>query len=142
MNEPAVLVIEDDANDFFLLQLAFEKLILPHKLVRVIDGEQGLRYLKGEGAFADRSVFPFPALVLLDIKMPRCDGFEVLERLKEDKTWNVPVVVLSGSALPEDKKRARKLGATDYLVKEQTFDGVMGIVKSIQKKWLSGKKRP
>ena len=142
MNEPAVLVIEDDANDFFLLQLAFEKLSLPHKLVRVIDGEQGLRYLKGEGAFADRAVFPFPALVLLDIKMPRCDGFEVLERLKEDKTWMVPVVVLSGSALPEDKKRARKLGATDYLVKEQTFDGAMGIVKSIQKKWLSGKKRP
>ena len=142
MNEPAVLVIEDDANDFFLLQLAFEKLSLPHKLVRVIDGEQGLRYLKGEGAFADRAVFPFPALVLLDIKMPRCDGFEVLERLKEDKTWTVPVVVLSGSALPEDKKRARKLGATDYLVKEQTFDGAMGIVKSIQKKWLSGKKRP
>jgi len=139
MNESVVLVAEDSANDFILLQLAFKKAGLTHKLFRAHDGEEALKFIKGEGNFADRSAFPFPELMLLDLKMPRVNGFDVLTRLQEEPPVNLKVVVLSSSFLEDDKKRACELGATDYLVKADDFDGAMAVARTVHERWLQEK---
>ena len=137
-SEPVVLVAEDDPNDFMLLQIAFERLKLRPQLFRAIDGDQALRFLKGEPPFSDRGLFPFPDLVLLDLKMPGCGGFEVLARLQAERIPGVRVVVLSGSFLEMDMQRARELGAEDYLVKAQDFQGMVELVRKLHQKWLAG----
>jgi len=79
-----VLLAEDDADDVLLTQIAFQKARLANPLQVVRDGEEAIDYLKGEGKFADREKFPFPILLLLDLKMPRTHGFQVLEWLRKE----------------------------------------------------------
>jgi CheY-like chemotaxis protein len=136
MNEAVILVAEDNANDFVLLQLAFQRSGLSHKIFRARDGEETLQFLHGQGAFADRTAYPFPKLLLLDLKMPKVGGFDVLERLREKPMPDLSVVVLSSSFLEEDKQRARELGAQDYLVKAEDFDGAINLAKTVHDRWL------
>jgi two-component system response regulator len=134
--KPVVLVAEDDGNDFELLELAFLKNRLWSRLVRAHDGAEALDYLKGEGQFPNREEYPFPKLMLLDLKMPRMGGFEVLASLRSLKVPELPVVVLSGSVLEEDKRRARELGASDYFVKPTDFNEVVKMAKAVHERWL------
>src|SRR5881394_2019582 len=99
MEPPTILVIEDNANDAFLLRRALAKTNLPYQLRFVSDGQNALNYLEGTAPYADRQTFPLPALVLLDLRMPVLDGFDVLRRLGNDpRLGHLPVVILSGVA--------------------------------------------
>src|SRR5438552_16675097 len=115
MSEPAVLIADDDSNDIFFLRRAFKKAGLAHPVLDVHDGERAIHYLSGHENYADRSRFPLPALLFLDLKMPKVSGFEVLQWLHQQKEFpDLKVVVLSSSGLQSDIQRAKDLGAHEY----------------------------
>jgi len=116
-----ILHAEDDDNEAYLLAHALSKHPGQYRLQQVQDGEVAIDYLNGHGEFADRSQHPLPSAILLDLKMPRRNGFEVLEWLRaQPGLQNLPVIVLTSSERPEDKARAFQLGATAYVAK--SFD--------------------
>src|SRR6266446_3785564 len=93
-----VLLAEDDPDDVLLAQIAFEKARLANPLQVVRDGEEAIAYLQGEGRYGDRHCFPLPMLLLLDLKMPRVNGFQVLEWLREHpRLYRLPVAVMTSS---------------------------------------------
>ena len=113
-----VLLAEDEENDVFLMQRAIRKMNEPVLLQVAQDGEQVIEYLLGKNKYADRHLYPLPALIVLDIKMPRKSGFDVLEWLKADGTLtHIPVVIVTSSAVQSDVQKACELGAKEYLVK-------------------------
>ena len=116
--EATILLAEDDPNDVFFMKRAFEKAQLPNPLVVVSDGEETIRYLKGEGVYADRARYPLPGLLLLDLRMPRRGGFEVLDWLRRQPGLKrLMTVVLTSSAESPDINHAYDLGANSYLLK-------------------------
>jgi len=130
-----ILVAEDDENDFFLLCRAFQKAGLRHKLIHARDGQEAINYLSAmasqNGNDAKLKLF------LLDLKMPLVDGFDVLLWLRtRPEPICLPVVVLSSSSLPDDKNRAKELGANDYLAKPTGPDDLMTLVKGLDDRWL------
>jgi CheY-like chemotaxis protein len=138
-----VLYVEDDANDFALLKLASQKCGTPFSLQHAADGEQAISYLEGAGAFADREEHPFPDLVLLDLKMPKLDGFEVLQWIRSNPlTMGVPVVVLAGSSFRADIRRALELGANSYAAKPGRFEELQVLIDQIADVWLAREKAP
>ncbi len=129
-NARYVLVADDDENDVFLLRRAFQKAGLPHTLIHVRDGQEAINYLSGKN-HAKLKLF------LLDLKMPLVDGFDVLLWLRaRPEPICLPVVVLSSSSLPDDKNRAKELGANDYLAKPTGPDDLMTLVKGLDDRWL------
>ena len=127
-----ILVVDDSKDDVFFLRRAFKKADLAHSLIHVWDGEEAVAYLNGENGFADRGRYPLPSLMLLDIKMPKLDGFDVLRWLIGRKDLEkLPVVMFSSSCLCEDVEKAKGLGATDYLTKPAEPDGFDQVVESI-----------
>ncbi len=138
MNRPTILHIEDDPNDVLLLEHACRKANVSCDLQRVADGDEAIAYLRGADGFANREKFPVPRLILLDLKMPRLNGFDVLEWLrKHDKLRTMPVVVLSSSNHDADLKRAYELGVNSYLIQPVSFDSLVEIVKAIHDYWLT-----
>ncbi len=120
-----VLHVEDDPDDAFFLARAFAKAQPVCAVQRVAKGEEALDYLGGAGAYGDRAAHPFPDLVVLDLKLPGLSGFEVLAWVRaQEKLKELPIVVLSGSWLDEDRRRAEALGATGYLVKSCLYNDV------------------
>ena len=100
------------------MRLALQKAAFSNPLFVARDGQQLVEYLAGEGPYADRTCYPFPSLLLLDIKMPRLSGFDVLSWLQDRPEFDyLPIVVISGSVLEEDMRKAKELGADDYRVK-------------------------
>jgi CheY-like chemotaxis protein len=133
----AVLLVEDDANDVFLMQRAFKKAGIPNPIYVAGDGEDAVSYLAGHGEFADRSRHPMPLLVLLDLKLPRKNGIEVLEWIrKQHPLRRLPVVVLTSSREPRDVDRAYDAGANSYLVKPLGFESLLDLVHSLNAYWL------
>jgi two-component system response regulator len=133
---PTLLVAEDDENDFLFLGLALTKANFVIDLRRVSNGDQAIEYLAGENHFADRDAHPLPQLILLDLKMPNADGFDVLIWLRNHDTLkNLPAVVLSNSDNPGDIQQARALGATAYLVKPTACEGYATVVQSLLDLW-------
>src|SRR5690349_23216853 len=113
-----VLLAEDNAQDVWLAQRAFAKARLANHLEVVRDGEQAIAYFNGSGRYADRKRYPLPILLLLDLYMPKIDGFEVLEWLREHPRLDrLPVAVLTSSDHDPDAQRAFGLGADSYLIK-------------------------
>lgn len=128
-----VLHVDDDPNDTALLRVACEKAKVDFELQNMGDGEQVIAYLSGAGRYADRTLYQLPGLVLLDLKMPQATGFDVLKWIRNHSTLNrLPVVVLSGSELQEDKRHAREVGADSYLVKPLSFDALVTMVKNLE----------
>ena len=118
-----VLMAEDEENDVFMMQRAIRKMNEPVSLQVAKDGDQAIEYLSGYGQYADRNRYPLPALILLDVKMPRKNGFEVLGWLKADGTLtHIPVVMVTSSKVKSDVQKARELGASQYLVKPVPLD--------------------
>lgn len=114
----AILLIEDDPGDVLLLQLALERLKYECRLEVVPDGLEALEYLNGQGPYADRARFPFPRLILLDLRMPRMDGFEFLQWLRiAPELRSLPVIVITSSAVSQHVSRAYRAGANSFLVK-------------------------
>jgi CheY-like chemotaxis protein len=138
MSAPAirVLLVEDDPNDIVLTRRAFRKAQLPEPIAVVEDGEQAVAYLGASGDFADRRAHPLPDLVLLDLKLPRRSGLEVLEWLRaQPGLKRLPVVVLTSSRESSDVNKAYELGANSYLLKPVTFDALTRIVSDLDRYW-------
>jgi len=113
-----ILFVDNDEAYEILMPHFFEKSGWQVSFIFLQDGEQAIDYLSGKDKYADRSKFPLPKMVLLDLKMPKVDGFEVLEwKSKQPQLAKLPVVVWSSSNLKQDKERAASLGAVDYIVK-------------------------
>ena len=139
MNADAVvLAAEDEPTDAFILQLAFEKAGLANHLTIVGDGQAAVDYLSGVPPYGDRAVHPLPALLILDLKMPRMNGFDVLTWLRAHPGFTaLPAVVLSSSSDDEDIKRARSLGVRDYFVKPHCLDDLVAILHGLRAHWLA-----
>jgi len=113
-----VLMVDDSEDDCLLLKMAISRAERLHFIGSVSDGEEVVAYLNGAGKYADREQYPLPDMLLLDLMMPRKDGFEVLEWLREQPFKDMVVVVLSGSEQSEDSRRALELGANHFHAKE------------------------
>ena len=114
------LLVEDNDDDAFFMQRAFQEAGLNNPLHIVSNGEEAVDYMAGRNAFANREKFPLPDLIFLDLKMPGLDGFEVLSWIRHEQKSHVPVAVLTSSPEEIDRKRARELGADCYLLKPPT----------------------
>ena len=137
MNNKCILYAEDDPNDVFLLQLAFKEAAIPNPLQIVTDGQQAIDYLDGVGPYSNRLKYPLPCLVLLDIKMPRVTGLEVLAWMRsQPKLHGLPVILFSASALPADCDRAIQIGANAYVVKPATIEERVEFAQAVCSFWL------
>jgi CheY-like chemotaxis protein len=137
MRDFTVLLVEDDLNDIFLVKRAFKMADISDPLQVVTDGQEAISYLSGDGKYADREVHPLPSLIVMDIKMPRKTGFEVLEWVKgsEHPLRRMPIVIVSSSDNPSDINRAYELGANAYMVKPMNFRAVEHLFESITHYW-------
>jgi CheY-like chemotaxis protein len=136
-NKP-VLLAEDDENDVLLMRHAFDATKVLNPLVVVRDGQEAIWYLEAAGAYADRSLCPWPDLLLLDLKMPLKDGWDVLEWLqKPERRKNLHVLVLSSSNDELDIKRAIAMGANGYRVKPFDFNGLVHLAEELRDCWLA-----
>ena len=138
MNEAStILLVEDNPDDVELIQYAFAKAAIANPIMVVMDGDEAVNYVSGIHSYADRSRYPLPALILLDLKLPRRSGFEVLEFVrKQETTQHTPVVVLTSSDQREDIARAYAGGANSYLIKPVSRKELLAMVKSIEAYWL------
>lgn len=118
-----VLLIEDNRDDVFLMRRAMKKAGVDWNLQVVTDGQEALDFFSGTGKFSDRSQFPLPSLVFLDLKLPYASGFEVLTAMEANPEHkNIPVVILTSSPEERDQQRAFELGAKAYLIKPPSAD--------------------
>ncbi len=133
----AILLVEDNEDDILLIERAFHKANVANPLVVVRDGEEAVAYL------SNLDGNPIPELVLLDLKLPRKDGFEVLEWLRAQPVLRrLPVVVLTSSGETPDIDRAYDLGANSYLVKPVGFEALLDMVKTLGLYWLLLNRKP
>jgi CheY-like chemotaxis protein len=132
MNTRQILMADDDADDRFLVQAAFEDIEIPNQIVFLEDGEQLIDYLSDQ--VEDNS----PLLILLDLNMPRRDGREVLKIVRSNKLWNaIPIIIFSTSNSPDDINSAYELGANCYIIKPSSYEGLREAVVNLQKFWLN-----
>ena len=131
-----ILIAEDNADDLLLLRRAFLKAGHAVEIHAVPDGEEAMAYLAGTGRYADRTQFPQPEIIILDIKMPRRTGLEVLQWLKENPRHQViPTVVMSASCQPTDVQASYDLGASTYFMKPGNVDELLALVKILSDYW-------
>ncbi len=138
MNEwSTILLIEDSSDDAELIRYAFEKAGIQNPLNIVTDGDAAVDYIGRTGAYADRKGQPLPALILLDLKLPRRSGFEVLKFIREHApTKHTPVVVLTSSGQDEDIHRSYEFGANSYLVKPIGGDALIEMARTLKAYWI------
>ncbi len=138
MTRPAtILLVEDQRLDIELTLDAFREARLANSIRVATTGEEALDYMFGNGEFSDRKSHPLPDLILLDLKMPGIDGFEVLKQLKgTEKLKRIPVIILTSSKEEGDRVASYDLGANSYLIKPVSFDGFLHTVKEIGEYWV------
>lgn len=137
MQNSPVLYAEDDEDDIFFMQLAWQKAGVSNPLVALTDGKQAMQYLASEGPFSDKTKSPAPCLLLLDLKLPTVTGFEVLQWIRERPALNdLKVVIVSSSGQQLDIDLARKMGIQDYVVKPAVPTQLVEIVRGIKQRWL------
>ena len=139
MSDRLVLLVEDDPADVRLIQRAFRKLQPNVPMSRLTNGDEAVAYLSGDGPYENRVAHPVPCVVLLDIKLPRRSGFEVLDWLRKQKSplRRLPVVMLTSSKHSIDVNRAYDLGANSYLAKPETLAGLDELASQFEAYWLS-----
>jgi len=133
-----ILVAEDDANDRVLLTHALTRDLLPVRVAMVGDGEEAIEYLEGEGRFGNRAQYPMPDLLLLDLKMPRLNGLDVLRWLRSNEIClSLPVIIFSGSGLEKDVQEAYRLGANTYFQKQGNPRALVALLRLVIQYWLA-----
>jgi CheY-like chemotaxis protein len=136
-NLATILLVEDDASDAALLCRAFEKANVLNPIVHLKDGDSALGYLAGAGVYQDRSKFPLPALILLDLKLPGTTGLQLLQWMRvQPEIRRIPVVVLTSDEDPKTINAAYDLGANSYLLKTGDLDRIAYVVETIQRYWM------
>lgn len=137
MTDADVLLVEDNPDDAELALRALRKENIANRIVRVSDGEQALDYLFCRGAYKDRLFTQPPRVVLLDLKMPKVDGLEVLRILKADpRTRAIPIVVMTASREEQDMVNSYQLGVNSYIQKPVDFDKFRAMVRQLGLYWL------
>ena len=138
-----ILYAEDNENDVMLVEMAFRK-AAPSALLHIVpDGHEAIAYLKGDGRYADRKTFPLPNLVLLDLKMPRKTGFEVLQWVRSESVLKqIPVVMMTTSLERKDQERCYCLGANSFVVKPGALEDLIALVSVLSTYWLQWNKSP
>ncbi len=138
-----ILHVEDDPNDVLLLQRAVQRANLAVAVTAVSDGESAIAYLRGDSAYRDRAQFPLPDLILLDLKIPRKSGFEVLSWIRQQPQFKrLPVAIFTSSRHDRDMEQAYDAGANSYLVKPVGFDHLLEMITVVNNYWLSLNQRP
>jgi len=132
-----VLLAEDNPDDVLLVRLGFRKAGCGIPIFVVNDGEQAIQYLKGQGKYADRAKFPIPGILLLDLKLARLNGFDVLTWIRQRPEWKcLPVIVLTKSHFGKDIEQAYDLGANSFLSKPTDLNEWMSAVRQMIRFWL------
>jgi CheY-like chemotaxis protein len=132
-----ILLVEDNEDDVFFLQRAMKSAALNYPLIVAKDGQQAIDYLSGAKEFSDRAQFPVPALVLLDIKLPKVHGLDVLKWIRaESSLQTLVVIMLTTSHLEVDVDRAYRLGANSFLVKTPSSEKLERLLRLIHDYWL------
>ena len=132
-----ILLVDDNLHDADLMMRAFKKSGLANKFVHLKDGQEALDYIFAEGDHAGRRVTDVPKAILLDLKMPKVNGIEVLKRIKSDsRTRYIPVVVITSSNEDPDIKTCYNLGVNSYVVKPVEFDEFFKAISQVGLYWL------
>jgi CheY-like chemotaxis protein len=135
---PTILHVEDESNDHLLVKIAFRKAELQVNLQIAEDGDEAIAYLNGNGVYSDRSSYPLPNLILLDLRLPRKSGLEFLNWMQSQPALKtLPVVTLSSSEQPDDRDKACAQGAHDYFCKPVAIGPLQQVVREIYFKWLA-----
>ena len=138
-----ILLADDDEDDYFLLDRAFREARVPNPRNRVADGEQVLAYLEGVGEYGDRSKFPYPLFLLLDLQMPAMDGFEVLKWIRQHpRHKRLPVIAFTGHESKPVMRQAYECGANSLHKKPASFEELVKLVEGIQAYWQITKMPP
>lgn len=142
-NEVEILLVEDNPNDAELAIRALKKHNLANKLIWVKDGAEALDFVFARGAYSDRNINSNPRLILLDLRLPKVDGLEVLRLIKSDeRTRLIPVVVMTSSKEDRDITESYKLGVNSYITKPVDFEGFVKTVADLGMYWLLLNKAP
>jgi len=142
-NAYPILLVEDSPDDALLIQRAFRKANLANPVELVRDGEEAVAYLSGKAPYDDRARFPLPVFMLLDLKLPRRSGLEVLAWVRQESVVKrLPVVVLTSSRESVDVNRAYDLGVNSYLTKPVGFEALLEMVKNVNLYWLVMNEHP
>ena len=132
-----ILIVEDNPDDAELAIRALKKQNLANNLTHLVDGAEALDFLFGTGKFSGRNIDNIPKVILLDLKMPKVNGLEVLQRIKSDPhTKRIPVVVLTSSAEDPDIKKSYDLGANSYIVKPVEFNNFAKTIADLGLYWM------
>jgi len=137
-NQPQILLVEDNHMDVVLTLDAFRETHLQETIHVARNGKEALDYVFGKDKYSNRDEYPMPSLILLDLKMPGIDGFEVLRQIKSTEMLKrIPVIILTSSKEDGDRALSYDIGANSYLIKPISFDGFIEVVKKIDDYWLS-----
>ena len=144
INDPVeILLVEDNPNDLELTLHALRKNNIANHIHVVSDGEEALDFVFCENAYIHRDINDIPKIVLLDLKLPKLDGIEVLRRIKEDaRTRRIPVVMLTTSSVEKDIVESYELGANSYIIKPVDFDQFTEAVRQLGLYWLLLNQQP
>ena len=143
VNETEILLVEDSPYDAEMALRALKKRHLANKVFHVKDGEEALDFLLGTGQYASRADSQHPKVVLLDLKLPKVDGFEVLRAIRNnERTKSIPVVVLTSSHEQRDLVESYKLGVNSYIVKPVQFENFAEAVAEVGCYWVLLNQRP
>ena len=131
-----ILLVEDDENDATLVEMALKKNDIHNPVQRARDGLEAIAYLNGDGVYANRALHPFPEVLLVDIKMPRMTGLELLAWIREHPGFRIiPTIVMTSSRLDVDIEKAYSLGANTYMAKPSSFAELAKMVKTAHEYW-------
>ena len=135
-DRPTLLIVEDNEDDIFFVERIFKQIGARCELRFARDGIEAIEYLSGKGAFQDRAKYPMPTIILMDLKMPRRNGFEVLEWMhNQEEIRLIPTIVVTSSTLQEDVTRAYRLGANAVMNKPVDKDSLLQMHKSFHIYW-------
>jgi CheY-like chemotaxis protein len=135
----SILLVEDNPDDIFFVQRAFRTAHIEHPLFAVSNAREAIDFMSGKGTYADRSIYPLPKLVIVDLKMPGLSGMELIQWMRHDAYGKlVPIVVLSSSALSADVNATYALGANAYMVKPANPAALERLLRTIAEFWAAG----
>jgi CheY-like chemotaxis protein len=138
-----ILLAEDDEIDVMLLKRAFNEVNAQAGVCALANGGEVLAYLQGQGPYSDRKAYPLPNLLLLDLKMPIKNGFEVLQWLRANPILRrLPVIIMTSSKLLKDVDRAYELGANSYFVKSTDPERLVEVIRTIERYWCEHAEKP